>query len=71
MRKTAPAGILRFLNAPARRQAAGSNGYRPGPIDFASADAARAKLEEGRSGRTALPLPLLAAGRRFRKNTGA
>ena len=44
----------RFLNAPAQERTA--TGYRPGPIDFASADIARARLEEGRAGRAALPL---------------
>ena len=56
---TAPVSA-RFLNAAARGRTATAGGrmtgYRQGPIDFASADSARARLEEGRAGRAALPL---------------
>ena len=56
---TAPVSA-RFLNAAARGRTATAGGrmtgYRQGPIDFASADIARARLEEGRAGRAALPL---------------
>ena len=56
---TAPVSA-RFLNAAAQGRTATAGGrltgYRPGPIDFASADIARAGLEGRRAGRTALPL---------------